>query len=340
MVLADPLPRAARTAAILTGVLATVAALSACGSERQRPRPPSNSGSDARVDSGEPPADSGIDGDAAVIEDGGDDPDTGEADAGTPDAGQLDAAEPDAGEQNGCGRSANPGAHNREITVNGTRRTFIVVVPDGYDPNTPIPLIFGWHGNGWNANSFRPSVAVEASADRPAIFVYADGLPVGGGASGWDLSNSGRDVRLFDALVTQLRRELCIEETRIFSYGRSYGAFFTNTLACARPNVLRASAAISGGGPGGGCVGPTSAWVSHNMDDGTVGFQNGVNTRNYFVNANQCDPNDVTQIVPDTCVEYNGCMPRSRVVWCAQPTGGHNPPNFAGASIWAFFSGF
>lgn len=245
----------------------------------------------------------------------------------------------------GCGMAATTGVRAGSIVVAGVRRTYTLSVPAGYDPSVPIPIVFGWHGNTWMGNTFRPSIAVESSATAPAIFVYPDGLDVAGlpteaaggvTGTGWDWRRDGRDIALFDALLADLEARFCIDRARRYSYGRSHGGFFAHALACARGELLRASASVSAGAPSwvlsSPCARALPVWMAHNADDRTVPVTLAYQARDRWLSVDACS----TVTRPDgPCVAY-ACT-GADVQFCLAPNGDHAPPAFSGARIWAWF---
>lgn len=222
----------------------------------------------------------------------------------------------------------------------GVKRTFIRVVPASNPSHVPRPLVFAWHGFSWSASSFRDSLAsFETAAADGALIVYADGLNVTLGTQtgpGWDLALQGRDVALFDALLAETAQNYCVDEARVFSLGRSFGGYFTNTLACARPGKLRAIATvIAADGLGTeSCPGPVSAWMAANHDDPTVLFSDSAATRDRWLRVAGCASTS-RPTTPAPCAAYDGC--RGDIVFCENPTGGHSPPAYANEAMWRFF---
>jgi poly(3-hydroxybutyrate) depolymerase len=275
-----------------------------------------------------------------------------------PDVGPLDAvtvadtaivedrpAPMDAPGSAGCGMAAAGGVRNGSLMVAGVRRTYVLSVPPGYDPSVPIPIVFGWHGNTWTGATFRPSIAVESSAMTSAIFVYPDGLDVTGlpadaaggvTGTGWDWRRDGRDIALFDALLADLEARFCVDRTRRYSYGRSHGGFFAHALACARGDLLRASASVSAGAPSwvlsSPCARPLPVWMAHNADDRTVPVTLANQARDRWLSVNTCS----TDTRPDgPCAGY--VCTGADVQFCLSPNGDHAPPAFSGARIAAWF---
>ena len=245
----------------------------------------------------------------------------------------------------GCGSDLTPGAVTQTVEVEGKTRTFLFVVPDGYDPAIPTPVVFAWHGRGGTSELARAYFKVEEAAADAAIFVYPQGLPQPDfdNDTGWNLDTSGEDVAFFDAMLAFVSARACVDEARIFSTGHSFGAYMSNTLACARAGTVRAVGAVAGGGPFFGCTGPVAAWIAHGMSDTTVPFSQGEGSRDFWKNENGCADTTTPLPDPDVCVEYDGCMRGFPVVFCPhdEPAlGGHGWPAWAGPAIWAFFARF
>jgi poly(3-hydroxybutyrate) depolymerase len=241
------------------------------------------------------------------------------------------------GSSSGCGNTnASTGVSNGSIQANGEARTFVLSVPSGYDPNTPYPLVFAWHGAGGDGALARLYFGVEQQSAGSAIFVYPDGLIVMGN-TGWDLSANGDDVQLFDAIYAELQQSHCVDNARVFSTGHSFGGYFTNTLGCARGNVLRAIAPVAGGGPfAASCQGAVAAWITHGAADTTVVLAQGQGSRDHWLAENGC-ANTSAAVAPSPCVAYDGCTAGHALHWCEHP-GGHMWPSIAAAGIWNFFA--
>jgi poly(3-hydroxybutyrate) depolymerase len=223
------------------------------------------------------------------------------------------------------------------IVVGSDTRSYVLSVPASYDAEVALPLVFAWHGRGGDGALAKLYFGVEEQAAGQAIFVYPDGLEVMGGGSGWDLTSGGIDVALFDAVLTDISERYCVDATRIFSTGHSFGGYFSNSLGCARGDVLRAIAPVAGGGPfGGGCTGAVAAWITHGTNDPTVVLTQGEGSRDHWLSANSCDVTSAP-VTPSPCEAYSGCQAGADLHWCEHP-GGHEWPSFAAAAIWGFFS--
>jgi poly(3-hydroxybutyrate) depolymerase len=241
----------------------------------------------------------------------------------------------------GCDAADWPESGTFMIDVDGLMREYIVKIPDGYDSSKPYKLVFAWHYLGGSAAGIAGGFGggyygLESQAAGSAIFVAPEGID-----AAWP-NSGGRDVAFAQAMVDWMRSSYCIDNTRIFSVGFSYGAIMSNTVGCAMGDVFRAIAPMSGSGPrsfgGGSCKGPVAAWLAHGTNDSTVSFASGEGSRDHWVMANGCD----TQTMPTSpspCVAYQGCDDGYPVTWC-EFSGGHTQFSGAGSAIWAFFSQF
>lgn len=257
----------------------------------------------------------------------------------TPEPGFVQSGSP------GCGKSAESGAHGQKITALGKARAYTLVVPAGYQPKTPYPVVFGLHGNGGNANGARASLDLEKHARGQAIFVYPEGI-----GGGWDLdgeSAKNRDVALFDAILLALHQSLCIDERRIFVTGFSNGAYMANQLGCRRGERIRAIATHSGGGPyenagatydeQGHLVCPGKAvatLVVHGLSDRSVAPSEGQKSVDHWSFANRCT-GGTSPGGPSACVSFNGCA--QPVVSCKVPGLGHAMWSEGKRMTWSFF---
>ena len=192
----------------------------------------------------------------------------------------------------GCGKP--PPASNRyTIDVGGTSREYILFVPTNYDPNTPYRLIFTWHPLGGSAQQVAGSgnngyYGLKASSNGQAILVSPEGLPFQGTNLGWANTN-GRDIDFLKAMLERFKSEMCIDETRTFSTGFSFGGMMSNAVGCA--GLARAIAPMAGNSTVSGCTNGTQsvAYMGfHGTHDSVVDISGGRTARDVFVKRNGC----------------------------------------------------
>jgi hypothetical protein len=232
----------------------------------------------------------------------------------------------------GCGNTAAPkGARTLTIQLNGRARTHVLFVPNGYDPKKPIPLIFAWHSSGASGTESRGYYKLEAATGDGAIITYPNGLN-----GGWDLAAEGVDVKFFDALLESISKDYCVDQSRLYSTGYSFGGMMSFTLACSRGAKLRGFAPMAGSFRGGGSTGCATAvpgWIAHATNDNLVSYSSGQAARDVWIKTNGCSAT-TTPTSPSPCVAYT-CT-KAPLHWCSH-TQGHEWPNFASKGLWTFF---
>jgi poly(3-hydroxybutyrate) depolymerase len=218
------------------------------------------------------------------------------------------------------------------LQLNGRARKYLLFVPTGYDPTKAIPLIFAWHSSGAPPAESRRYYKLEPVTGNGAIIVYPEGIN-----GGWDLAGEGVDVKFFDAMLASLSADYCIDQSRVFSTGYSFGGMMSLTLACSRGSKLRAFAPMAGaylgGIPGGGCATPVPGWIAHATNDNVVSYSSGQAARDVWIKTNGCGTTTMPTS-PSPCVAYQ-CS-KAPLHWCVH-TMGHEWPNFASKAVWEFF---
>lgn len=256
----------------------------------------------------------------------------------------------------GCGRTPSIRSQQYSMTVNGKSRQYFVKLPDNYDSSRPYRLIFTWHqlggsaqkivdGENTNAGGVLPYYGLPPLANNSAIFVVPNGLN-----AGWANQN-GEDVTFFDQLLKTVSDGLCVDTSLVFSTGFSYGGAMSYSLACSRPQQIRAVAVISGSLLS-GCAGgtePVAYYAQHGTSDSVLNVSGGRSIRDTFVRNNGCTP-----VSPEpqpgsggrsVKTVYKNCKADKPVTWVIHG-GDHNPSQtddgriFAPANTWEFFSQF
>jgi polyhydroxybutyrate depolymerase len=226
----------------------------------------------------------------------------------------------------GCGQAV---ANTDAYTVTDGDRTYLVALPDGYDPKIPYPLVVAFHGGGDTGDGFRGWAGVEEAAAGQAIFVYPTG-PDGI----WNDEVFNSDFDLFDRALESLSSQYCVDLNAVFAFGFSWGGWAVTQFACARPNILKGIASIAGGGPMGNCTQPMAMMLIHGTADKAEPISSSESTRDQYVQNNGC-ADTFTDVAPSPCVSYSGCD--EAVVWCAHD-GEHGIPSFAPEAVWDFFN--
>lgn len=139
----------------------------------------------------------------------------------------------------GCGKQfPNPMHDHFDFHWSMGTRTIRIDFPDNYNNNKPYKLLFGMHCmGGWAGGVQQEGYYGLRPLDSKQEFIFL--APEGNGQPApWGMY----DYNLFDELLTYMKENACIDESRVFSTGFSYGAMFTNGLSWNHQNVLRAVA--------------------------------------------------------------------------------------------------
>jgi poly(3-hydroxybutyrate) depolymerase len=254
--------------------------------------------------------------------------------------GEPSAAEPPVPSA-GCGqaRTLLDGTHT--IASGGTNRTYFLQTPEGYDNTSPHRVIFMFH---WNYGSIQaivnppdadrntdlPFYGMGELTDDKTIFVVPQGLVNTGGGAGWANPNN-RDVNFTDEILAAVTSDLCIDTSRVFTTGFSYGAGMSLALACVRPDKFRAAVvyepAFISGVTADQCTRPIAFFQSHGVDDQVLNYQTGLNVISTFAALNGCTAMAPSDPPADghTCISYEGCSVPTR--FCNFGAGEGNPFN-------------
>jgi polyhydroxybutyrate depolymerase len=230
----------------------------------------------------------------------------------------------------------------RDWTVDGVKREGLVHVPSG--PRTPPAVVFAFHGHGGNMRQAARSFAFHVLWPE-AVVVYLQGLNTPGRLTdpegkrpGWQHGpgdQGDRDLKFFDVVLAELRREFQIDDRRVFATGHSNGGAFTYLLWARRGDVLAAVAPSGAAAPDlVGKLRPKPALHVAGVKDPLVKFAWQQATMAAVLKLNRCDAGRAW--------EHGGVWHDSQVnspvvIW-THP-GGHEFPPAARPAIVAFFQG-
>lgn len=258
----------------------------------------------------------------------------------------------------GCGRQVRTGVYDLTTTDGNNRtRKYLIHVPAGYNPSHPYSLNFVYHGaGGSSASSYSWGLQNAAGAEENGIFVYPDGIPFANWGVGWDDRTRGYDIPFFDNIVKHVETNFCVNRSRIFVAGFSWGGDFTLALICNRGNVIRAAAVNSASdefGNGGDYMSYTDFPCATNTHP-AVRFEHAAGGDAYYPaphfattsklvqHLNSCSSSTTPVHSSSTamaCVSHNSCG-REFVECTFSDSIGHNLPPHWAADTWAFFSSF
>lgn len=358
--------RARRRAALVPFCLCLLLAAFACD---QEPGPGPNdagsvSDSGGSADAGSGGADSGGPDSGGAANEGGAGTNPGDGGATKADAGGIpssgDAGSPggdggvggDGGSAGakkspGCGKTSTlkfkpapegvgEGGYVDNFQSGGRTRSFILRLPDNYDKEHPYPLIFAFHHVGGTAagtdsggdNRYNMAhYGLQKLSNNGAIFVAPQG-------EGGNWSNP-KDLTFVDDMVKLISDNLCVDTTRLFANGFSFGGAMTYSIACARAEVFR-GVAIYGAGVITGCEDgnkPIAYWQMHGLTETTFPIDGVRGMKDRFVKSNGCTPQNPPEPPrPEPylvdgghiCTSYAGCSSGYPLRWCVHQSGHAN----------------
>lgn len=223
-----------------------------------------------------------------------------------------------------------------EMRVGSENREYFITLPKNYDNTKPHKVLFAMHCMGSNAEDF---VHHNPDQDHPSpyygqqkldtegnyIFVAprgdTDGMP-------WSMS-SDKDHKFIDQLITTINENYCVDTTRIFMTGFSFGAMVTNSMAQDMQHRLRAVAVYATADfniylPQN--KGKPIAWMAvHGKQDGTCPYDKALTSALPRILKNN-GPNgtDVSSEKPQEvggsghlCYDFKNVDPRFPVKWCS-----------------------
>ncbi len=262
-------------------------------------------------------------------------------------------ARPSAGCNTG---NANPAVGGQTLTTtSGQLGRYLITVPRPYDPATPYPLSFVFHGANNDEIACRGGgncTGVAAALEPESIVVYMKSF-----GTSWTDAERDQNVAYFDDLLAHAKANYCVDERRVFALGTSSGAHFSNILGCRRGDDLLGI--VPGAGERlekTGCVGRFAALVLHGIDDTSVRPEFGAEARDAYALQNGCSGEPVptiesvhaevrtardAELASYGCVDYQGCRAGLPVRWCEHSEGGydgstHGWPVVGGSLAWEF----
>lgn len=238
---------------------------------------------------------------------------------------------------------------NGKIVSSNEKRTYLLYVPESYDPNTPAPLVISIHGFAeWPAHQMQVTHWNDLADEYGFIVVYPSGTDfpkrwrasVGDGNS----SDSMPDVIFISDLIDRLESEYNIDPARIYANGLSNGGGMSFVLSCTLSGRIAAIGTVSGAFlfPWESCdrSRPVPAIIFHGTADPIVPYQGGPSDSfdvpfpfitdwvERMAQQNGCSGLSVDLPVQGKVrgVQYTGCSSGADVIFYTIEGGGHSWP--------------
>lgn len=269
--------------------------------------------------------------------------------------------------------AATSGAREHRLTTgDGRARRYFSYVPTGLTGDAPLLLVL--HGGGGNAEGVQTTAFTHAAADRHGFVVlYPEGIGDerfgttmatwnGGYCCGRAAAEGVDDVAALAEILSHFEKEQRFDRARVFATGISNGGIMATRLACERPDLVAAIAAVGSPGYLAACDTDTAVAVQiiHGTDDRCALFDGGgacggcweralgralgipIPARTFACAAasdqvafwrevNGCS--ERARVTHDQgkarCVEYDDCASGKPVSFCRVDGGGHTWPGSA-----------
>lgn len=235
----------------------------------------------------------------------------------------------------GCG-SPLPANTCTDAPCNLNGLDFFIDTPDDYDSMHPYPVVFQYHPLGGTAQQARTMYRV-----RP---IFSDAIYVSPEGSDNGFPNTGGvDEDMTRAIIEDIETKFCIDKTRYFATGFSYGGSMSYTAGFCIGDIFRAIAPMAGATISGAnsCdpARPVAAWINHGNADTALPIEMSITLRDRLLEKNGCSQ-ETLPVDPSPCVAYQGCQAGYPVIWCEQEGVGHAIPDYGAAAIAEFFQQF
>lgn len=135
-----------------------------------------------------------------------------------------------------------------KVNASGEDRTYYMTFPSNYDKTKPYKLLFANHCMGSSSNHM--ATWIKADQDHPSPYYaqkaqdtegnYIFVAPQGESSGMW--TKGEKDHQFISELLTHIEDNYCIDESRVFMTGFSFGAMFSNSLAQTFQSRVRAVA--------------------------------------------------------------------------------------------------
>jgi len=147
-----------------------------------------------------------------------------------------------------------PGDHTRTLMMGAQKRTYLVHIPQGYDPKKPAPVVLALHGAAMNGSMMVGFTGLNKKSDEAGfIVVYPSGTGIGpflrwnaGGFKGKMAEGRADDVAFIGTLLDDLGTVVKVDEKRVYACGMSNGGMMCYRLAAELSDRIAAIAPVAG----------------------------------------------------------------------------------------------
>ncbi len=139
----------------------------------------------------------------------------------------------------------------------GISRDYLVYIPNNLPKRTKIPMVIMLHAGDSNATELKSGGTMDMLANfYKFIVVYPNGTieEAGTNKRRWNAgtccgvasSTNVDDVAFIDKLITQMKSEYNIDNSKVYMLGVSNGAMLGYKFICEKPGVIKSFVAVAG----------------------------------------------------------------------------------------------
>lgn len=262
----------------------------------------------------------------------------------------------------GCGKALSLQDGRKTITSNGRERVYHVRLPRNYDANKPYRLFYVSHGLGGISEDiygFLDWFGLKPEAEKAGVQAIWIAPSVPNRGDPWGEA----DHALFDNITNFAKANLCVDTSRVFVTGMSFGGMISYSLSTNHQKVIRAGFGMSPANynvwlPNPKRTDPIAWMQTTGMSDGTTPWDGGNGRGAKYIalekaRDNGCNvPSNIETWRAGTssdhlCVDMQGCNANYPVKVCTFNGGHTHDPRDRGASTswvpaeaWKFFMQF
>lgn len=255
----------------------------------------------------------------------------------------------------GCGKAASLAAGGVQVEIDagelgGGLRGFYLSLPENYDPDQPHRLVVGYPGTNWVGKQIQPYLDLEKYSKEPTIFAYPDPLwrdfDGWGTYGGWLLgphaapADGMEDLVFTEAILDILEYDYCIDKSKIFVTGHSWGGDMAAVVACFLGDRVRAAVPVAANEPYWfrpeqgtfSCEGQAAVWTFFGIADDHFTWQDypgqfGEEQDDFWAKEHGCNQTTVDlDLAVGSCIEHQSCTEETR--FCLYgPESKHQAPN-------------
>lgn len=248
------------------------------------------------------------------------------------------------------------GENSQSIKSGKKTREYLLYIPAGYDGETPLPLVFLFHGSNGTSKTMMNMTDLGKVADEKK-FIIAAPEGIYSFSKGWNIEldpDGVNDVEFVKDLINEINSRVVIDKKRIYATGFSLGARMTSRLACDLSNVIAAIGPVAGLRFPVVCspTRPVPVITFNGTRDDLTPYRSAERSVSRWVENNGCESTPMTKKISEdvTQISYGGCKGNNEVVFFSIKDGGHTWPGSpqlglgktnmdinANNVIWSFF---